>query len=242
MRLRRIADRVRAGVDHAQQHALIEARAADQEVVGGPLAALVLAPRFAQPCAVGFEAACRQHAAACLEALRAAARGHEARAVELDRVDRRVVADLHAERFGAAVIGVHERLAAAHEEGVGARDVQRAGQRRLKAHAMRLHPRTTGRRRADHEPRQRLVGDAAGHLQQVLPVFLFGIGADQHVLRRVVHAAQIAGVLRVAAAPFARGRFEQQHRSACFARHQRGAERGIAAADHEYVDHLSCLL
>src|SRR5690606_19405704 len=53
MRLGRIADGVGAGVDHEfQQHAHVEARAADQEIVGRPFAALVLAPRLAQPFAV----------------------------------------------------------------------------------------------------------------------------------------------------------------------------------------------
>ena len=130
----------------------------------------------------------------------------EAAVVELERVHRRVVADLHAERFGAAVVRVDQRLAAAHEERVGARQVQRARQRRLEAHAVPAHPVAAGRRRADHEPRELLVGGAAGDLQQVLPVLLFRIGVDQHVLRRVVHAAQVARVLRVAAAPFARRR------------------------------------
>ncbi|MNT32613.1 hypothetical protein D3C72_1685060 [compost metagenome] len=82
-----------------------------------------------------------------------------------------------------------------------------------------------------------LVGEAAGHLQQVLPVLLFRVGLDQHVLRRVVHAAQVAGVLRIAAAPLLGRGFQQQHRSAGLARHQRGAQRGIAATDNQYVYH-----
>src|SRR5207247_886296 len=50
VRLRRITDGVGASVDHVpQQHALVKARAADQEVVGGPFAAFVLAPGLAQP-------------------------------------------------------------------------------------------------------------------------------------------------------------------------------------------------
>ncbi len=243
MRLRRVADRIRAGVEHGlEQDALVEARAADEEIVGGPLATLVLSPRFAQPFAVGFEAARRQHATARLEAPAPAARGDEAFAVELDGVDGRVVANPYAQRFGAAVVRVHERFAAAHEECIGPRHVQCAGQRRLKPHAMCVHPRTTVRRRVDREPGQRLVRDAARDLQQVLPVLFFRIGADQHVLRAVVHATQVAGVLGVSAAPFARGRFQQQHRRAGFARHQGRAQRRVAAADYENIDHLSRLL
>ena len=81
------------------------------------------------------------------------------------------------------------------------------------------------------------VGDAAGDLEQVLPVLLFRVGLDQHVLRRIVHAAQVARVLRIAAAPFARRGLEQQHAGAGLARHQRGAQRGVAAADHQHVEH-----
>ena len=151
-------------------------------------------------------------------------------------LDRRVVADLHAKPLGAAVVGVDERLAAAHEERVGARRVQCTRQRRLEAHAVALHPRPAGRGGPDHEPRQALVGGAARHLEQVLPVLLFGIGIDQHILWRVVHAAQVARVLRVAAAPVARRGLEQQHRRARFARHQGRAQRGVAASDHQDVD------
>lgn len=165
------------------------------------------------------------------------AHGHEALAVELDRGHGRVVADLHAEPFGAAEIGIDQRLAAAHEEGIGARHVQCARQRRLEVHAVAAHPVAAVRRGADHQPREVLVGEAARHLQQVLPVLLFRVGIDQHVLRRVVHAAQVAGVLRIAAAPFFGRGLQQQHRSAGFARHQGGAQRGIAAADNQYVYH-----
>jgi hypothetical protein len=115
--------------------------------------------------------------------------------------------------------------------------VQRARQRWLEAHAVPLHPRAARRRRADHEPRELLVGEAAGDLQQVLPVFLFGIGADQHVLRRVVPAAQVAHVHRVAAAPVARRGFQQQHGHARLARHQGGAQRRVAASDDQSVHH-----
>ena len=56
----------------------------------------------------------------------------------------------------------------------------------------------------DDQAGELLVGQAAGHAQQVLPVLLLGVGVHQHVLRRVVHAAQVARVHAVAATPFAR--------------------------------------
>lgn len=37
--------------------------------------------------------------------------------------------------------------------------------------------------------------------------------------------------------PGAQGRFEQQHTGTCLARHQGGAQGGIAAADHQHIDH-----
>src|SRR5207245_10369950 len=106
-----------------EQHALVEARAADEEVLGRPLAALVLAPGFDEPFAVRLETARRQHAAAGHNAFAGGTDGsHEAIAVELDRDDGRVIADLDAELLGAAVVGIDQRLAAAPEEGVGARN------------------------------------------------------------------------------------------------------------------------
>jgi hypothetical protein len=161
--------------------------------------------------------------------------GLEPAVLDFELVHGRLVADFHAQLFGAAEIGIHQRLAAAHEEGIGARHMQRARQRRLEVHAMPAHPVAAGRGGADHHARQMLVGDAARDLEQVLPVLFFGIGLDQHVLGRVVHAAQIAGVAGVAAAPFARCGFKQQHAAAGFARHQRGAQGGIATTDDEYI-------
>jgi hypothetical protein len=209
--LRRIADPVGAVVIQQvlEQHALVEARAADQEVVGRPFAAFVLPPGLAQPGDVGLEAAGGQHAGACLDALALHPGGQEAAVLDLDAVHRRLVADAHAQPLRTAVVGVDQRLAAAHEESIGARHVQCAGQRWLEVHAVAAHPVAAGGRGADGQPCEVFIGQAAGDLQQVLPVLLFRIGLDQHVLRCVVHAAQVARVHGIAAAPFARRRFQQ---------------------------------
>src|SRR5690606_36996904 len=107
MRLRRIADRVRARIEHElQQHAGVEAGAANQEIVGGPFAIGVLSPGFAQPFAIGFEAAGGEHAGPGLDALGADPGGDEAAVAQFDAFDRRVVADPHPERLGAAVVGI----------------------------------------------------------------------------------------------------------------------------------------
>jgi len=79
--------------------------------------------------------------------------------------------------------------------------MQRAREWWLEAHAVAAHPVAAIGRGTDGQAREVFVRHAACDLEQVLPVLLFGIGIDQHVLRRIVHAAQVAGVLRVAAAP-----------------------------------------
>ena len=87
----------------------------------------------------------------------------------------------------------------------------------------------------DHVARQLLVGLAAGDAKQVVPEFLFGIGPGEDLGRRVMGAAHVAGVAGVAAAIEFRRALQHQHRSAGPPRADRGAQRGIAAADHEHV-------
>ena len=72
--------------------------------------------------------------------------------------------------------------------------MQGAGQGRLKMHAVATHPVAAVGRSTDRQSRQRLVGLSARHLEQVLPELFFRVGLHQHILRRVVHAAQVAGV------------------------------------------------
>jgi hypothetical protein len=72
--------------------------------------------------------------------------------------------------------------------------MQRAGQRGLKVHAVTAHP-VAAVPLARITSRPGFVGLAAGDAQQVLPVFFFRISIHQHVLRGIVHAAQVAGVL-----------------------------------------------
>jgi hypothetical protein len=189
-------------------------------LVGRVFTALVLTPRLAQPLAVGLKASCSQHTGTGLDAFASNAAiglfvhdrcGHKTALVQFDAIHLGVVVDLHTQLFGAAVKGIHQGLAPAHEKRVGAGRVQSARQRRLKTHTMLDHPGSAGGRMADRQPGQVLVGQAARDFEQVLPKLFFRVGIDQHVLRRIVHAAQIAGVARIAAAPLARGRFEQHH-------------------------------
>src|SRR5690606_3873205 len=176
-------------------HAHVVTGAAYQEIVGGPFAGLVLAPCLAQPFAVRFEAAAGHHTGARFDALVADAGRDESTSVQFQGIDRSVVTYLHAQVFSAAVVGIDQCLAAAHEKRVGAGDVQRARQRGLKAHTVLAHPVATGRRGAYHHAGKLLVGNAARHLEQVLPELFFGVGVHQYVLGRVVHATQIARVL-----------------------------------------------
>ena len=127
-----------------EQHAHVEAGAANRKVVGRPLTGLVLAPGLTQPFAVGLETTAGHHAGARLDALRAGralnVRGNKAAIVEFEPLDFGLVTHLDAQLFCAAVVGVHQRFAAAHKERIGARQMQRARQRRLKAHAVLAHP------------------------------------------------------------------------------------------------------
>ena len=243
MALRRVANAVGALRDQiAQEHAHVEARAAYGKVVGRPFAGFVLAPGLAQPLAVGLEAAAGHHTGPGRYALLAHPCRHETAVLQFQAIDRRLITDLHPQPFGAAVVGIDQRLAAAHEKGVGARQVQGARQRGLKAHAVLAHPAAAARGLANRQPRQLFVGLAAGDLEQVLPILLLRVSAGQHILRRLVHAAQIARVAGVATAPFTRRRLQQQHAGARLACHQRGTQRGIAAANDQYIDHPVLLL
>src|SRR5690606_23444850 len=124
-----------------------------------------------------------EHAGARRYPLVAHPGGPEAAVLDLDALDRRLVADAHPETLGATVVGVHHRLAAAEEEGIGARGVQRAGQRGLEARPVAHEPGPAGGRGPDGDASKLLVDQAAGDLEQVLPELLLGIGIDEDILR-----------------------------------------------------------
>src|SRR5690606_10307989 len=116
---------------------------------------------------------------------------------DFKRIDRRVVADLYSQIFGASVVGIDQRLAAAHEKGIGARHVQRTRQWRLKMNAMLAHPPPTGRGRANNKTSQLFVGLPASYGKQIAPVFFFRISVYQYILGSIMHAAQVTCVLGV---------------------------------------------
>jgi hypothetical protein len=189
-----------------------------------------------EPLPVRLEATGGEHAGARLDALATDPGRDEAAPGELDRIDRRVVPHANAEPCSAPVVGVDQGLAAAHEERVGSGEMKSAGQRRLEVHTMTAHPVAAGGRLPDRDSRERLVRQAARDLEQILPVLLFGIGIDEHVLRRIVHAADVAGMRRIATAP-GPGRALRQHRGPRLAGHQRCAKSGVSSADHENIEH-----
>ena len=82
-----------------------------------------------------------------------------------------------------------------------------------------------------------LVRLAPRHFEKVLPVFLFRVGFDEHILRRVVHAAQIAYVHRVAAAPGLRRGFQKQDGRTGLAGHQGRTKGSVAPADDKDIRH-----
>lgn len=106
-------------------------------------------------------------------------------------------------------------------------------------HAMVPHPVPAIGRSPDHQPRQFLVGLPARDLEQVLPEFLFRVRVNQYILRRIVHASQVASVLRVATTPFTRRSLQQQHTGPRLAGHQRRAKGSIPAANDKHIDHFA---
>ncbi len=113
--------------------------------------------------------------------------------------------------------------------------MERASQRRLEAHAVLLHPRDMLLGLADRHAREALVGEAAGHLEEVVPVLLFRVRARQDIEGPVVHGAHVARVPAVAAAEMDRGGLDDEDREARAARGDGGAQRGVASAQDQKV-------
>ena len=212
----RIADRLRAGVEHrAQRRAGVVRRAADDEVVGR------VAPGLLQPREVRLEAAAGEDERLCADGLvrlkpdtttvvRLKPDTTKYTIAHVDRDDLGVVEHVDAHPLRCRVVGVHQRFAAAEKERVRPRQVQRASQGRLKADAVLGHPLGARLRSADQQSRQRLVGLVRVDAQQIGVELVLGIRPGEHGRRRVVRAAQVPRVAAVAAAKLARGTFERR--------------------------------
>jgi hypothetical protein len=161
--------------------------------------------------------------------------GDEAPVLDLQPGHLGVVDGVDAQPRGGDVIGVHQRLAAAAEEGVGAVQRQRAADRRLEPGPVGMHPGGGLGRFLDGDPRQPRVGLAGNDAHQVVEIFLDLIAPGQHLGRRRMGGAQIAGVARVAAAQRLGRRLGDQHPGAALRRGDRSAERGIAPARDQDV-------
>ena len=232
--LGRIADLVDAGTcQHFQNGAAVEARAANEEVAGRR------APAFFQPFLVGLKPAgcCHQ---------RARAHGHGAIGLLDVGPKEHAVFNVHRQHFG--IIGnidaqilrrqiqrVQHGAAAAKEEGIGAAKRQCAAKRGLEADALIGDPGQHLLRLMDHHLRELFIGVAARHAQQVVEEFVFVIGTRQGLGGRIMRAAHIARVARVAAPVEFRGRLQHQHRGTLTTRCNGRTQGGIAAADHKNV-------
>lgn len=176
-------------VDHvAQQYAAVVGGAADEKVVRGPFAAFVLPPGVTQPFAVGLKTAGREYAGFGGDAFAVAPCGLKDAVGYFQSLHRRFVADVYAEFFRTAIVGVDKCFAAAHEKGIGARYMQGAGERRLKMYTVATHPRAAGGGGANDDARQMFVGVAAGNFVEILPEFFFRVSVNQNILRRFMHA------------------------------------------------------
>ena len=220
-----------------QHRALGVGGAADLEVVGR------VAPVLPQPFPVGLEAAGRCDDRFAADALGEAAPGDHRLTREAvlhqDFSHFGVVQDLDAKLFGGAVHGVHQRLAAAQEEGVGAAQAQRARQAGLEHHAAVAQEAGRMGTGANRHARQALIGAAAGDAQQVVPVFLLAIAFGQHLGRCRVQRAQVAGMPRIATAHGDRRVLGNDDRGTGLRRRDSGRQRGIAAPNHQDVPY-SC--
>ena len=146
MALGRIAGGLGAAVhQQAQQPAIVVRRAANQEVVGG------VAPDLSQPLEIRLESAGRRDERLRAHLLGAAVPRDEGRGeapvADVQPGHPGVVFDRDAEALGGAVVRVHQLLAASQEEGVRAREMERAAKRRLKAGAVAA-PSSRGRWRS----------------------------------------------------------------------------------------------
>ena len=101
---------------------------------------------------------------------------------------------------------------------------------------MRLHPWLAFLRAADHHSRERFIGIALGHAQQVVEIFVLTIAISQHRQRPVMHTAKIARVAGVSAAIALWGCLQYQNLRACLRSLNSGAEGGIAAANDDDVE------
>ena len=237
-----IAGGLGAAVHQQAQHPAIVVRgAANQEVVRG------VAPDLSQPLEVRLESAGRRDERLRAHLLGAAVPRHERRGespvADVQTGHPGVVFDRDAETRGGAIVRVHQILAAAKEEGIGAREMERAAKRWLKAGAVAGHPVAAGGRLADDDARQRFVGPSAGHSGDIVPVFRLGVGVGQSIGGRLVHAAQVPGVPAVSTPEILRCRFEHQHAGARRPGGEGRAEPGVAAADDEHVhvlEHRAC--
>jgi hypothetical protein len=161
--------------------------------------------------------------------------GEEGAVLDIERGHFRVIGELHAKVLGGGIERIQHGAAAAEKERIGAAKAERAAERGLKADAMARHPVKDFLRLGNHETRQRLVGLTFGNEKKIVPEFLFRVGPAQGFGRRVVRATHVARVAGIAAAIEFRRGLQYQDRGAGAARLDRGAKRGIAAADDQHV-------
>ena len=141
--------------------------------------------------------------------------------IEIDHFG--VIDDVDAKAGRREIQGVQHGAAAAEEKAVGAAEAERASERRLEPDALGADPIEHRARLFDHEPRELFVGVPFGDPFQIVPEFVFGIGARQRFRRGLVRAPHIAGVACVAASVELRGGLDDQHRSTRAARADRRA-------------------
>ena len=196
MALRRISDTLRPLIEHVTQHnAPVIGRATDQEICRR------WPPSAGQPINIGLKSTRSQYQRPPGNLMDFITNLHlkafEPIARQMNVAHFGIVMHLNSKIFGGIVIGIHQRFAAAQKKGIRAPQRQRARQRWLEPHTMRLHPRQTVLAVTNGQAGQCFIGLAFGHQQKILIVFFFFIAIDQHRKWAMMHAAKIARVARI---------------------------------------------
>ena len=161
--------------------------------------------------------------------------GGETVAIDLEPGDLGIIDHLDPQPLGGQVIGVHQRLAAAQEERVGAVQRQGAADGLLETDTVVMHPSRLVSGFFDGDTGQVFVGFAGGDPHQVVEILIDRIAICQHIGRGGMGGAQVSGVARIAATkPLGCG-LGNEYAGAAPGRRDRGTQRRVAATRNQDV-------
>ena len=221
-------------VKKALQHSAgVPGCAANKEILG------CLTPAFGQPVKVGLEAAGGgDHLLRQNDAVIGKPHPVTEAVIQENLCHLGIVAKDNAKPLGMTAQAVQKRPPATKEKGIGAAKIECAGQGRLEPHPAVAKPACQLGRFLQRQTGKLLIGDTAGDPHQILEIFLKAVGVGQDIRRLLMHGPQIARVARIAATHVTRCRLQHKHRASRLGSSDRGAESGIAGANHQNVPAL----